>query len=73
MRIGFYPGSFDPITYGHLDIITRGAKLFDKLYIAISNNPNKQTVFTTEERIKLVKECVEDIDSIEVIQSNKLT
>jgi pantetheine-phosphate adenylyltransferase len=73
MRIGFYPGSFDPITYGHLDIITRGAKLFDKLYIAISFNPNKKTTFTTEERMRLVEECVEGMDNIEVIKSNKLT
>ena len=73
MKIGFYPGSFDPITYGHIDIITRGAKLFDKLYIAISVNPNKKTVFSTEERIKLVKESLSDIKNIEVIKSNKLT
>ncbi len=73
MRIGFYPGSFDPITFGHLDIITRGAKLFDKLYIAVSFNPNKKTTFSTEERIQLVKECVKDIDNIEVIESNQLT
>ncbi|MFO7968791.1 MAG: pantetheine-phosphate adenylyltransferase [Bacillota bacterium] len=73
MKIGFYPGSFDPITYGHIDIITRGAKLFDKLYIAISVNPNKETVFSTEERIRLVKESLTDIDNIEVIKSNKLT
>jgi len=73
MKIGFYPGSFDPITLGHLDIITRGAKLFDKLYIAISYNPNKQTTFTTEERIQLVQEAVVGIDNIEIIKSNKLT
>ncbi|QLY39689.1 pantetheine-phosphate adenylyltransferase [Hujiaoplasma nucleasis] len=73
MRIGFYPGSFDPITLGHLDIITRGAKLFDKLYIAVSYNPNKRTTFTTEERIDLVKECVSDLDNVEVIESQKLT
>jgi pantetheine-phosphate adenylyltransferase len=73
MRIGFYPGSFDPITYGHLDIITRGAKLFDKLYIAISYNPNKNTTFSTEERMDLVNQCVKDIDNVEVIKSNQLT
>lgn len=73
MRIGFYPGSFDPITYGHLDIITRGAKLFDKLYIAISYNPNKRTTFSTQERIELVKECVKDLDNVEVIESSQLT
>ncbi|MCF7923568.1 MAG: pantetheine-phosphate adenylyltransferase [Candidatus Izimaplasma sp.] len=73
MKIGFYPGSFDPITYGHIDIITRGAKLFDKLIIAISVNPNKETVFSTEERIKLVKETLKDVDNVEVIYSDKLT
>ena len=55
MKIGFYPGSFDPITFGHLDIITRGAKLFDKLYIAISVNPNKKTLFTAAERKNYTK------------------
>ncbi|MBN2867734.1 MAG: pantetheine-phosphate adenylyltransferase [Flavobacteriaceae bacterium] len=73
MKIGFYPGSFDPVTFGHLDIITRAAKLFDKLYIAISINPNKKTLFTDDERVDLVKETVKHIDNIEVIKSNKLT
>jgi pantetheine-phosphate adenylyltransferase len=73
MKIGFYPGSFDPITFGHLDIITRGAKLFDKLYIAISVNPNKKTLFTATERINLVKEVVKDVLNVEVIESNILT
>jgi pantetheine-phosphate adenylyltransferase len=73
MRIGFYPGSFDPITFGHLDIITRGSKLFDKLYIAISYNPNKKTMFSTSERIQMVKEAVIDLENIEVIESTILT
>lgn len=73
MKIGFYPGSFDPITLGHLDIITRGAKLFDKLYIAISFNPSKKTLFTTEERMQMVKEAVGDIKNLEIIESNMLT
>lgn len=73
MRIGFYPGSFDPITLGHLDILTRASKLFDKLYVAISYNPNKTTLFSVEERIDLVKECVKNLENIEVISSNKLT
>lgn len=73
MKIGFYPGSFDPITYGHVDIATRGAKLFDKLYIAISVNPNKKTLFTDDERVVLVKESLKHIDNIEVIKSNLLT
>lgn len=73
MRIGFYPGSFDPITLGHVDIITRGAKLFDKLYIAISHNPNKNTLFTVEERMALVRESIKCLDNIEVIESDQLT
>jgi pantetheine-phosphate adenylyltransferase len=73
MKIGFYPGSFDPITYGHIDIATRGAKLFDKLYIAISINPNKKTLFTDDERVSLVKESLKHIDNIEVIKSSLLT
>jgi pantetheine-phosphate adenylyltransferase len=73
MKIGFYPGSFDPITFGHLDIIDRGAKLFDKLYVAISHNPNKKTMFTAAERIALVKDAVKDFPNVEVIQSDILT
>lgn len=73
MKIGFYPGSFDPITLGHLDIITRGAHFFDKLYIAISINPNKNTLFTDKERMLLVKEAVKEIPNVEVITSNILT
>ncbi len=74
MKIGFYPGSFDPITYGHLDIITRGAKLFDKLYVAISVNPSKITaLFTPEERASLVQEACKDIKNVEVITSDMLT
>jgi pantetheine-phosphate adenylyltransferase len=64
MKIGFYPGSFDPITYGHIDIATRGAKLFDKLYVAVSRNPNKKMMFTAEERFELVKEVLKDIPTL---------
>ncbi|MFA5697371.1 MAG: pantetheine-phosphate adenylyltransferase, partial [Candidatus Izemoplasmatales bacterium] len=73
MRIGFYPGSFDPITYGHIDIVNRGAKLFDKLYVAISCNPNKKTMFTDQERLLIVKEVLMDIPNVEVIKSDILT
>ena len=54
MRIGVYPGTFDPITNGHLDIIKRGTTLFDKLYVVIPNNLAKNTLFTIEERKKLL-------------------
>jgi len=73
MKIGFYPGSFDPITFGHIDIITRGAKLFDKLYIAISINPNKKTLFSDDERVELVKESIKELKNVEVIKSSILT
>jgi len=73
MKIGFYPGTFDPITFGHLDIITRGAKLFDKLYISISHNAIKNPLFTKEERVDLVRKVVADIPNIEVLTSNMLT
>ena len=73
MKIGYYPGTFDPITFGHVDIITRGAKLFDKLYVAVSYNPTKNPLFTTEERIQLVTEVLKDIPNIEVIRSDVLT
>ncbi|MDD4184529.1 MAG: pantetheine-phosphate adenylyltransferase [Candidatus Izemoplasmatales bacterium] len=73
MKIGFYPGSFDPITFGHLDIVERGAKLFDKLYVAVSANPNKTTMFSAKERLDLVKEVVKDIKNVEVFQATKLT
>ncbi len=73
MKTGFYPGSFDPITFGHLDIIQRGAKLFDKLYVAVSTNPNKHTLFSAEERFELVKDATLGLDNVEVVMATKLT
>lgn len=73
MRIGIYPGSFDPITNGHLDIIERGRKLFDKLYIVLSINPNKKTLFTLEERIALLKEATKNFDNVDIATTDKLT
>lgn len=66
MGIGIYPGSFDPITNGHLDIITRSAKLFDKLIVAVLSNPRKTALFTVDERIEMIRESVKDIDNIEI-------
>lgn len=57
MRIAVCPGSFDPITKGHLDIVTRASKLFDKVIIAVSLNQDKQASFTLEERIDLARRC----------------
>ncbi len=66
MQIGIYPGSFDPITNGHLDIITRSAKLFDKLYIGVLNNSSKNALFTAKERVELIKKVTSHIPNIEV-------
>ncbi|WP_456271644.1 pantetheine-phosphate adenylyltransferase [Bacillus sp. AK031] len=64
--IAVCPGSFDPITYGHLDIITRGAKVFDKLYITVLNNSSKKPMFSVEERMQLIREVTRDIPNVEV-------
>ena len=61
MRIGVYPGTFDPITLGHMDIIRRGAKLVDKLIIGVSTNPSKSPMFTLDERVAMVERETEDL------------
>ncbi|SFM52405.1 pantetheine-phosphate adenylyltransferase [Thermodesulforhabdus norvegica] len=58
--LAVYPGSFDPITNGHLDLITRGLKLFDRIIIAVAVNPAKTPLFTLEERLELIKESLRD-------------
>ena len=73
MRIGVYPGTFDPVTNGHLDIIKRGAVLFDKLYILVANNINKYTLFSVDERIQLLKDAVFEWPNVEVVTSTLLT
>ncbi len=55
-KIAVCPGSFDPITYGHLDIIKRGAKVFDEVYVAVLKNKSKEPLFTIQERLELIKE-----------------
>ncbi len=64
-RIAVYPGSFDPVTNGHIDIAERGLKLFDKIIIAILHNPGKQSLFTVEERLEMLAESMSDIENIE--------
>ena len=66
MKIGIYPGSFDPVTLGHLDIISRAVKIFDHLIVAVMVNPQKRCSFTAEERIALIREAVRD-DTIEIV------
>lgn len=72
-RIGVYPGTFDPITLGHMDIIRRGAKLVDKLIIGVTTNPSKSPMFDDDERLAMVRREVADCGSdIEVVQFNSL-
>jgi pantetheine-phosphate adenylyltransferase len=73
-RIGVYPGTFDPITLGHMDIIRRGAKLVDRLIIGVTTNPSKNPMFTTEERMaSVVREVAEQgIANVEVVGFNAL-
>jgi pantetheine-phosphate adenylyltransferase len=72
MRIGVYPGTFDPITLGHMDIIRRGAKLVDKLVIGVATNPSKSPMFTLDERVAQVMRETADIGNIEVTSFDSL-
>ncbi|WP_283607695.1 pantetheine-phosphate adenylyltransferase [Faecalispora anaeroviscerum] len=67
MKIAICPGSFDPVTLGHLDIINRARKIFDHLIVAVLVNPNKHTSFTVEERIDMLKRATADMPDIEVV------
>ncbi|MBA7506760.1 Phosphopantetheine adenylyltransferase [subsurface metagenome] len=66
MTIAIYPGSFDPITNGHLDIATRAAKLFEKLVIGVYDAPDKRILFPTEERVELAKQAIVGLPNVEV-------
>jgi pantetheine-phosphate adenylyltransferase len=74
MRIGVYPGTFDPITHGHMDVIERGAKLVDRLVVGVTTNVAKSPMFTDDERIAMVKREVQALGSnnIEVVGFNSL-
>jgi len=73
VKIAVYPGTFDPVTLGHLDIVRRGAHLVDKLVIGVTTNPSKEPMFSTAERLKMVRREVADIPgNIEVVEFDSL-
>ncbi len=65
-KIGIYPGSFDPITLGHLDIIGRSSKMFDKLIVGVLHNPNKKALFSADERVKMIRSVTGHLCNVEV-------
>lgn len=73
MRIAIYPGSFDPVTSGHLNIICRAAKVFDKLIVCVMVNAGKkEPMFSRQERVELIRRVTQDIPNVEVDSSNEL-
>ena len=72
MRVAIYPGSSDPITNGHLDIITRGAKVFDKLIVGVLVNIDKVGLFSIKERVELIKRVTQHLPNVEVVSFNGL-
>lgn len=73
VRTGVYPGTFDPVTLGHMDIIRRGAKLVDRLVIGVTTNPSKTTMFTVDERMAMIRREVADVDGeIDVVSFDSL-
>ena len=67
MLTGIYPGSFDPVTYGHLDIIKRSAEMVDELVVGVLNNKAKTPLFSVEERVKMLEEVTKDIANVKII------
>lgn len=73
MKKAIYPGSFDPITNGHLDILERALKVFDEVIVLVASNPNKKSRFSAEERVKMVSEAVKGFKGVSVDSTNELT
>jgi pantetheine-phosphate adenylyltransferase len=71
--IAIYPGTFDPITLGHLDIIERGSKLFETIVVTVSSNPNKHPLFAVEHRVKQIRYCTQHLGNVEVDSFTGLT
>lgn len=73
MKIAVFPGSFDPITNGHIDILKRAIKLFDKIIVLVAVNPEKKTTLSLEERVETIKEATKDIPNLEIDFTSGLT
>ena len=73
MKIAIYPGSFDPITYGHLDILKNASGIFDKVIIAVAHNVSKTGFLSVDERVKLIRESIKDIPNVEADSFEGLT
>jgi len=73
LTVAIYPGSFDPITNGHLDIVTRAARFFEKIIIGVYERANKHLIFTTEERVDLARRAVANLPNVEVKSFSSLT
>ena len=72
-RIGVYPGSFDPVTFGHLDVIERASRLFDKLIVGVLFNSNKKSLFSADERVRMIQEVVSSLNNVEVVSFEGLS
>ena len=72
MKIAVYPGSFDPMTNGHLDILKRAASLFDHLIVGVLVNNNKKCIFSPEERVDMINEAIQDLENVRVMHFNGL-
>ncbi len=73
MKVAIYPGSFDPITNGHLDVLNRARKVFDKVIVLVAVNPKKEYRFSIQERVEMIKEAVKDYQDVEVDYTEGLT
>ncbi len=73
MKVAVYPGSFDPITNGHLDILKRALKVFDKVIVLVADNPDKKYIFSSKERVEMIKEAIKGLKGAEVDSTNGLT
>jgi len=66
MKVAIYPGTFDPITYGHIDVIERAREIFDTVIVSVARNTSKQPLFSTDERVKMIKEVLRKYKNVEV-------